>query len=140
MTEFEIEIRKKVGAISCADFKGSESIKEIIMLWHTPKGVELCKKSDFPSSDMFERYWRDFLTHNVFVNCDCVALTNKDCVMYNSVGTLKFEYPEKVYDVILYGDNVVTIRAEKYSIVNIHNLNNSVVIIEKDDTSIVNVD
>lgn len=140
MKEFENKIKNDLSKIACSDFSREMSIDEIIKTWHAPKGVELCKKSRYPSAELMRKYSNEFKMFNVFVDDLDVNLNNKNCVLSNSVGIIEFSYPEQLYDVILYDDNVVTIKVNDYAVVNVHNLGNSVVVIEKDDYSIVNID
>ena len=140
MNDFENEIKKDLSRIACSDFKSDMTINEIMKGWHSAKGVELCRNAKYPSAEMMRKYQDEFAKNNAFVDHPDIELKNENCVLCNSVGTLKFQFPEKLYDVILYDDNVVTIEASNYAVVNVHNFGNSVVIIEKDDNSIVNVD
>lgn len=140
MKDFESQIKRDLSHIACSDFKSEMSIDYIMSIWHTPKGVELCRNAKYPTPEVFRSFSDIFADYGVFVDSLDKSITNKDCVLYNSVSTLSYKYPSKIYDIVLYDDNVVTIKASDYAVVNVHNLGNSVIIIEKDENSIVNVD
>ena len=134
----EDEVKDFLNRNACERYNGEDNLATIINKWHEPFGVEFAKKLNYPSIELVRKYKDEFEKYGVYVDRQNLNITNTNVVLFNCVAELDYSQPTQTYSVILYSDNVVTIKAKDYAFVVINELTNkNTVLIEDDITAIV---
>ncbi|TXD47332.1 hypothetical protein [Polaribacter sp. IC073] len=105
---------------TCGLFTGKESLDEVVALLFSPKGIEFCVESGFPSLNDFERADKEFLREKgIYVNEGSIEIKNKETVLVagNTNAILKYNDTEKAYNVILMHGAKAQIIADNYAVV-----------------------
>lgn len=111
----------------CKMFKGTEDLKELIMLMFTPQGIEFLTKYNFPDIGTFRKFKKYHPEmYGVYIDYGEISLSEARNVFLvgNSSATLKYREVARNRAYLMHGASA-TVIASGYSIVKI----------EKDDAS-----
>lgn len=115
-------LKRELTKTACGTYQGESDLATLVDMWKKPWGVEFCKNAQFPTSEFFERYENELLSHGVFRNQKGIQLYNRDVVLVSSEAIIEYALPERTHTVLLYGGSTAVIRATVCAVVKVYNI------------------
>ena len=142
MTEKQItkdvcDMARNLGACRLIDdIKDIEILSKYIF---RPQGLEFCILHQFPSLQVMRQYKDNVSRYGYFIDCGFISRSNDNNIVLagDTTGELSFDDPTSLHKVILMHGAQAIINASNYAVIQIYQIGDCDVTINKDQTAII---
>lgn len=137
ITKEVCDMARNLGA--CRLIDGIRDIEELSKYIFTPQGLEFCTIHEFPTLQVLQRHKDIVVKYGYFVDCGQISRSNDNNIVLagNTVGELNYDDPTCLHKIILMHGARVKINASNYVVLNIYQIGDCHLEINKDQTSII---